>query len=166
MRNRNLSVLILSALFLLAMGDLAWHYGLLPERVASHFDNAGVPNGWMPKGAFVITTLFVMSFTAVLQSVLAGYLTRLPNEAINLPNKEYWLAPERRQETLAVFADHQMQLAAATQALLTIVFHLVYQANLSPQPQLSNTTWLYLVLFGAFMVWWVTSLIGRFRRQS
>jgi len=58
-----------------------------------------------------------------------------------------------------------MQLAAATQALLTIVFHLVYQANLSPQPQLSSTIWLYLILFGTFMVWWVTSLIGRFRRQ-
>jgi hypothetical protein len=57
---RILMVLPAIALVLLS-GYIIKIWKLLPDDVASHFDGAGVPNGWSTKGSFVAIVLIVAS---------------------------------------------------------------------------------------------------------
>jgi len=57
-------------------------------------------------------------------------LRRVPVSLINLPNKEYWLAPERRDESMR-FLEREMQwMGVLTVAFLLLVLHLAIRANL------------------------------------
>jgi uncharacterized membrane protein len=82
-------------LVLVAVVQFTYYYPRLPEMVASHFDGEGRPNGCMPKNEFfkmfaVITALIIGIFL-----LLPKLIKRVPPSMINLPNKDYWLAPER-----------------------------------------------------------------------
>jgi hypothetical protein len=86
---------------------------------------------------------------------------------INLPNREYWLAPERRAETFA-FMDRQLfWFGMATLALLGIIFQLVIQANLSPKPYLPSSLMVAsLGIYGAFTAVWLIRFLLRFRKPA
>ncbi len=81
-----------------------WHaYPELPERVASHFNGAGVPNGWMTKDQFFTLSAFLVAL-AIFTGLLPPFLISKMNPSlINLPNKEYWLAPGQHDATVAYF---------------------------------------------------------------
>ena len=74
----------------------------LPARVASHFDGAGRPNGWMARDGFVLFQCGLVLTLGALFGIGGRLLKVTPNGWINLPNKNYWLAPERRAESVAV----------------------------------------------------------------
>jgi len=76
-------------------------YARLPARVASHFGPSGAPNGWMPRELFVGIYVFVVVLLGAMMLGTAYTLPRTPDNRVNLPHKEYWLAPERRAETYA-----------------------------------------------------------------
>jgi uncharacterized membrane protein len=120
----------------------------LPEKVASHFGAGGQPNGWMSKGAFV-------TFNIVLQLGLAvvmfgtGVLSRmLPTSMLNIPNREYWLADERREQTLAETESMLGWIGAGTAVFLLIIFWLVFEANAGEDRTLNATAfWIATVAF-------------------
>jgi hypothetical protein len=93
---------------------------------------------------------------------LPKLLRRLPVSMINLPNKEYWLAPARAQESLRDFENRFNLFGLAVIAFQTAVLQLVYQANLNPQPRLPTAS--FVSLMGAFFVALIIFLIGIFRR--
>lgn len=148
------------------VADSAYHYPLLPARIASHFGPDGRADGWMEKGAFMVTGLILMGFTTATLAGTGALLARTPNELINLPNKEYWLAPERRTETLAAVADQMNWVGAATNLLLVALFHLIYRANLTPDPRLGTMPMLYVAAYLAYTTFWAVSLMRRFRKPS
>jgi Protein of unknown function (DUF1648) len=81
---------------LLVMGIIlgfAICYPRLPERMASHFAMDGRPNGWQPKSAFTIFFFGALGIACVVSLAVPKLLGSLPLDMINLPNKEYWLAP-------------------------------------------------------------------------
>jgi uncharacterized membrane protein len=45
--------ILLAATLSAAVVQLAWAYPQLPELVATHFDGAGRPNGWMRRDSSV-----------------------------------------------------------------------------------------------------------------
>jgi uncharacterized membrane protein len=87
---------------MLLMGVLQWMraYRQLPDRMASHFDFYGRANGWQPKEAFFLVLAVVIVMTGVMGFLIPVVIAAAPTEFINLPRKDYWLAPERREETL------------------------------------------------------------------
>jgi uncharacterized membrane protein len=144
--------------------DSAYHYPQLPARIASHFGPDGRADGWMEKGAFMVTGLILLGFTTATLAGTGALLSRTPNELINLPNKEYWLAPERRAETLTAVADQMNWIGAATNLLLVALFHQTYRANLTPDPRLGTVPMLYVAAYVAYTVVWCVGLMRRFRR--
>lgn len=129
----------------------------LPDRVATHFGLNGAPDGWMSRPGFLG---FSLAFPLGLSFVIAGslYLTRfLPESSINLPNKEYWLAPERRAETFDRLFALGLELACLTMLLMIGVHALLIRANLSPPPQISPLAAISLVaayLIGVLAIVW------------
>jgi uncharacterized membrane protein len=142
----------------------AWYfYPLLPERVASHFGPDGRADGWTAKDAFIGVSVGTILFLSVFMSALSALIARIPDEAINLPNKEYWLAPERRAASLAAVQDRMSVMNTATVAFLLYVFQCAYEANLKPDPRLDGPFWLVPAVYFVFVGVWSFGFYGRFR---
>lgn len=154
----------LAILFLLVLAFLQYAYfaPLLPERVASHFDAAGQADGWSSKTAFFAFNLAFVAGMALLFLGLTTWLAKIPPTWINLPHRDYWLAPERQAVTLETIQRQMEWLAAATVALLLGIAQLTIQANLDANgARLGDGFWL---LFGGYMAYFVVWLVWMLRK--
>ncbi len=96
--------IVLVVLCLAFLGFLSWTSQQLPERVATHFGLHGEPNGWMQKPSAVMV-MGGFGLGLPLLTVVLSFLVRfVPADLVNLPHREYWLAPERRDATYAFIA--------------------------------------------------------------
>ena len=62
----------------------------------------------------------------------------LPVSLINLPNKEYWLSAERRDETLQFLRGWSRWFGCGLLAFLLYVMELAFRANLQAPPHFNN----------------------------
>jgi hypothetical protein len=87
-------------LYALALIQLGASIDDLPATMATHFARGGAPNGYMHKDSFI---LFYLGFMFFLPGVFfaAGSLVEKFPVLANLPNKDYWLAPARRDAAIA-----------------------------------------------------------------
>jgi uncharacterized membrane protein len=155
---------IFVALLVVSAAQVVIYYSQLPDEVASHFDGSGRANGWSPKEMFFLIDLCTMVLVALVFLFLPRTLSRFSDKSINLPNKDYWLAPERREETARVIHDQMCWFGVATLVFLICVFQLVIEANLNPPPVLSSHFIFLLIVYLAFTAWWVIKFIGKFAR--
>lgn len=153
---------MLSVLFLL---DLALTVPLFPDPLATHFDAHGQPNGWMTRPQHLACAA-ALGFS--LPGLIIGIfytLQFLPPAWFNLPHRDYWLAPERRQETFAYLSHHGAWLAGLSLLFVASIHHLILAANQSPSRQLSNALTLMIAGFYlAGVLGWVIALLRRFQK--
>jgi hypothetical protein len=137
----------------------------LPPSVASHFDIRGNADGWSDTETFVLV-FAVLSLGLPLMMVGIFRLTRyLPPSLINLPNRDYWLAPERREETYSVLLRQSLWLACLVQVYVMGLYLLALEANFHDPAQLSVPAMLGLLAgFLLGVAYWVVLLYRRFRK--
>lgn len=116
----------------------------LPEQVASHYDSSGTPDGWMDRDTFLGLYAGLLVLMAGLFGGLAAFLPRLPNAMINVPHKDYWLAPERRDESLRGMTSMLVWIGVATLLFLVALFRMTWTANLSESGELGDGFWILL----------------------
>lgn len=141
--NRRL-ILILgwwAAVLLGAAADLAWHYPQLPASMAVHFDAAGVPDRWSPKSEFLTTWVLMTLLLGGLFAGLRVLVRFLPADYINMPRREYWLAPERAATTRAEVGDVVLALGGVILASIGALNHVILRANLMERPDLGLWPW-------------------------
>jgi uncharacterized membrane protein len=140
---------------------------LLPATVASHFGPAGAADGYMPRESYV-RLMGLVTFVVPLLVALCNYLLRLiPASLINLPNRDYWLAPERKEETYAFFQNHGMVFSILIAAFLCFVHWSVIRANMVIPPHLSQSFIPGSLGFFSFLVvLWIGALIAHFYRRN
>jgi serine/threonine-protein kinase len=141
--------------------------GRMPARVATHFDGAGTPNGWMPR-ATLATADFIFLVLVLSISVGSAYLVRaLPVSLINVPNRDYWFAPERRRESHARLLRHLLWFSCLLVAFLIGVNHLVFHANLrAGDVHVSGVQMVVLLAsFVTALIAWIARLYRLFPRQ-
>ncbi len=148
----------------MAAGGLVWSARELPPGVASHFGAQGQADGWMPRETYLefmggIGLLLPLSLLGT--GLLIGVM---PAGTINLPHRDYWLAPERHRETRGYMARHMAWFACGMTVLFTAINWLVVEGNRSAPPHLTSGIWLLLGLFLAFVVAWLVVLITHFSR--
>lgn len=137
----------------------------LPPVVASHFVAGGAANGFMPRGTYVGLMVALTSGFSLLLPVLASIVDFVPPERFNLPNRDYWLAEERRADTLAFLHWHGAFLGVLLAAFLCFVHWLVLRANAVQPPLFPERTLITaLPLFLIVMAIWIGTLFLRFRR--
>ena len=161
----NLSRIIFIAILLLCLGHAAYYYPLLPEHVASHFGASGRPDAWSDREAFVALYLAAAAVIAVLFSGIGPVLGRVPDRLINLPNKDHWLSPGRRQETIKVLSRQFLWFGSATLLLLLDIFHQSFRVHLGKAPALEHPA-ASLAVYAGFSLLWSIGLIAKFRRRS
>ena len=141
-----------------------WILGIqLPPEVPIHFDFNGEPDGfssrsthlWTMSSLVVGTTLFFLFFC---------WLTpKIPDSMVNLPDKEYWLAEERRSETyvriqlMLIWVGVLTTLLFSTLAFFSWLVGMNYLASISP--------WIWLVTL-IYMVAIVSICLGQFRKPQ
>lgn len=136
----------------------------LPDVVASHFGASGQANGFMPRGIYVSLMLAIVAFVPLVLVVVPLQAFRNPDARINLPNREYWLAPERRAETIETLSRQSARFSTLLLIFLCYAHWLVIQANKTVPPILSSFWFVGgLVVFLIATLVWAVSLIGRFR---
>ncbi len=142
------------------------YYPRLPATLASHFDGRGTPNGWQTKGVFFSFYVGGILLAAVLCYGLPRMIAAMPYSTINLANKAFWLAPERRAETLAYIANFFAWFACAIFFVEITVMEYAIRANLSPELRFApSTLWWVLGSFFVFVVFWIGRFIAHFAKQ-
>jgi serine/threonine-protein kinase len=148
---------------LIAVGHGIWAYTVLPERVASHWDGAGNPNGYMSRDGFVSFYLWLMVGLSTLFGGIGALVRVTPDDAVNLPNKEYWLAPERREATITTITQQMNAFTIMLNAFMIGIHQLSIMANLTPDKHLSNGVWVLLLGFLGGTGFWVYKMITEFK---
>lgn len=156
--------LFLAALAATAAFVLATTSGL-PDPVGTHFGPRGGADGWMTRDGYRLYMLaFVLLFVPFIVAMV-GILPRVFPRAVNLPHRDYWLAPERREATFAFLAGHACGFGVLTLALLAGVHWLLLDANRASPPQLATAPFVALLAtFFVLLAVWMTALFRRFRR--
>jgi uncharacterized membrane protein len=138
-------------------------YPQLPARMASHFAASGAANGWMTKQAFFTIYAAMIVLCALVGFLAPRKIAKSSPARINLPNKDYWLAPERREATFAYFRASFAWYACALLLTLVLAMGLAIQANFSAPPRMASGSALTIVAaFVLFNLLWVLSLFRRF----
>jgi uncharacterized membrane protein len=150
------------AVLLLHAAQTIYYYPRLPAVVAQHFGADGRPNGWAPREAFFAISWVVLLGISALLMLTPRLLRRVPVSMINLPNKGYWLAPERKQESLAFLQKGSEWIGVLTSGFLVAVMYLAIRANLAPEHRLENGP--FMVLLVGFVVLMLASSLRVFLR--
>src|SRR5687768_4726464 len=103
MRTSRIIIYFLIGIFL---AQSVYYYSALPEKMASHFNAAGEVDGWMSKSSFFIFEGGILLLILAEFTLIPFLIKILPDSLINLPNKDFWLAKERREETFAAIRDY------------------------------------------------------------
>jgi uncharacterized membrane protein len=140
--------IVFAALVLGALAMAIAYYPQLPNHMASHFNGAGQANGWSSKAFFFGLQGFVLVVVTACFAILPAIIEGLPPRMVNLPNKDYWLAPERRAATMASVSSALTWFGCAVLAFLLAVTWLVIRVNLGLEPALpSPQMWTLLAGF-------------------
>ena len=78
-------------------------------------------------------------------------LRRLPESMINMPNKEYWLAPSRKEETLAFNQTILIAVGGATCWLFIALFELTSLVAIEQRVGISPEFWWVMGIYLAFV---------------
>lgn len=156
---------VLTALAVLFVAELLFFYAQVPETVASHFDANGVPNGWMSKSAYTALMLFVVFVSVIPTAGIALFLPKMKG-AVNIPNKEYWLAPERRDETFGRIGASLLWTECGVLAFLIVLTYAVGTMNVEGRATLDWPMIPTLLVFLAFLALVMGRMILRFRTTT
>ncbi|HEY1328028.1 MAG TPA: hypothetical protein VGI14_13885 [Casimicrobiaceae bacterium] len=140
--------------------------GLLRPIVPSHMRLDGRVDRWTPRDMYVAMMLAIGIGVPLLIVASTALTRRLPPRWINLPHREYWLAPERRERTHATLHDFSCAIGTVV-ALFVAALHLLIVSGGSargapPQPA-------FYVLLGvlvATLLGMVAWLLRRFCRPG
>ncbi|MCE0497243.1 MAG: DUF1648 domain-containing protein [Methylacidiphilales bacterium] len=159
-------LLALTICYALFAAYLISSYDSLPERVASHFDINGQPNGWMSRQNCVEFTVGLGVFLPALIVGMMALSGRIPVSFVNLPHRDYWLAPERRKATLSLLLLYGLWLACLTVLFATGTHWLTVRANTTGGPVHLDYPRFFLVLGGFLfgILVWTCLLLLHFRR--
>ena len=147
---------------LLHAAQTIYYYPRLPSVVAQHFGSDGRPNGWAPREAFFVISWVILLAISALLMLTPRLLKRVPVAMINLPNKAYWLAPERKQESLAFLQRGSEWIGVLTAGFLVVVMNRAIRANLAPNHRLDNG--IFVPLLVSFVVLMVLGSLRVFLR--
>jgi uncharacterized membrane protein len=157
--------LIFVLLVLYAAIHFSYYYPQLPGVVASHFDGRCTPNGWQTKPAFFIVFTGVSVLALAIGFGIPQIVTALPAQLINLPNKQYWLAPEHLAETREFLSTHFAWFGCAVFLLIILTFDYAIQSNLHPENRPDPARmWYILAGFLLFTLVWTVHMLTKFLR--
>jgi uncharacterized membrane protein len=148
----------------LAILQVIYYYPQVPNTVASHFDGLGSPNAWSSKNGFFGLYLAMILLLVIVFIFAPAWSESRIRFGMKIPNRDYWLAPERLQQTKEFFR-RQMIIMGVVHLLLAIyTIQLAILANLSQQLRLHSSIAWALGLYFTFIIGWLIHFYMHFRK--
>lgn len=135
----------------------------MPEQMASKFGLDGAPVQFISRSTFGWIMTIVTLLMAIIFALVA-LIGRVPDRMINMPAKDYWLAPERRERSMADVVLAVRSLLAAAMAVVAGATWLSLEANHSNPPHLPSSFLWMMAVYAAVFVIVIVKLFRRFRR--
>jgi hypothetical protein len=159
---------ICSMLFAVVLLVVAWFIVTttrqLGDTVATHFAGGFLANGWMQRGEYLAFSLIVSTVLPVIIAAIVGWLPRVFPGSVNVPHRDYWLAPERSAATFETIAVRAVLLAALISVFMAGVHWLILQANAVIPPRLpAKLFWTLLIACLTAFAFWIWAFWSRFR---
>ncbi|MBI4774270.1 MAG: DUF1648 domain-containing protein [Deltaproteobacteria bacterium] len=145
---------------------MAYYYPQMPESLASHFDIAGKAENWTGKDVFFLTYAGVVALMALLFLGSRFIMEKLPEALINLPNKTYWLAPERKAETYSYLSTQLTWFGCASVLFIIGCMHLAIRSNLTGENTIAPGIWLLTTAYLIFTLFWIVRFVRRFMKKE
>jgi uncharacterized membrane protein len=123
--------------------------GRLPPVVASHFDAAGVPNGWSSRPTYALLIAVGVLLPLGIIGLVTGLTQRDPTR-LNIPAREYWTRPEHRQEAIRRVRAYVWWLGCVLAGTALLMHWLVLAAHAHQPPRLRTSA--VLVVLGAVLL--------------
>ena len=139
----------------------------LPDPVATHFGGDNRANGWMSRDGYLLFMLAFMIGISTFVSFLVGTLPRKFPQWTNVPNRDFWLAPARREESLRYLSSHGKRLGCLIVMMMLGMHYVILKANHIQPPTLPVPAF-SAVLFGfaLALIWWIVRLYRRFPKPE
>lgn len=136
----------------------------LPPNVASKFDSAGVASGQMSRENYRNLMVGTVLFLAAIHGLIFWLVRRLPESVINLPNKELWLSPKNRDQTMQYVTHWGIAMGSVMVIFFAAIHASVIAAHRVTPPAMSNTVMTTLLGgIGLLVSVMVLVLVRRFR---
>jgi len=159
-RQTGVSFPVFLLILALAAGFVLYSSLQMPALVGSHFAASGAADSFMSRGRYLALMLCV----TIVLPLLVTLPVSLGLDNPNLPNRDYWLAPERREETIAFVRQQMMRFGVALLLFICYAHWLVTRANEHSPPALSVVSLVSgLLMFAAYAVIWIALYFTRFR---
>ena len=149
---------------LICIFETARLWNISPGQMAAHFNIQGNPDRFVSKAEFFWFEFQIMLIVVGISILLQLLPVVLPPNLINMPNREYWLAPERREETI----DRLNSFAAIMFGVILLMIHAVFEisvyANLQT-PIFFNAKLMLPFMVASFVAigWMLFRLMASFR---
>jgi hypothetical protein len=146
--------------FALIAAQALWYWNKLSETVVSHSHVAEA----RPKELFFAFEALLVFLTTGLFSLIAARLPQVKPELFNIPNKQYWLAPDRAKRTIK-FIQRRLRFMAVVTGLFTVLMsQLVLDGNLNRRPLEQNEIVTLVAVFAVVIAGFSISMAIRFSR--
>jgi hypothetical protein len=108
----------------------------------------------------------MLAFQMILFGGIARLLKAIPTALINIPNRDYWFSPARRDESRAWLSEQLQSFGLVVALFLVVVMQLVFRANTGGTPArlpAAHIVPCLAVLFGAAGLL-IVRMVRRFSR--
>lgn len=137
---------------------------MLPDRVAIHFGQGGMSDGWASNLAGTLIMLGVHTLLFCSLYLSPRLLASVPAKWISLPNRDYWLRPEHRTQAVEKFSQQMWRFGTVLFLFMLFVGLLTLKANLSRPVRLDEgPLFVALVIFLVYTAYWTFTLLRAFR---
>jgi uncharacterized membrane protein len=151
-------------LIITALAQVFYYYPRLPQVVASHFDGTGAANGWSSRNLFFAIYLAMIGLVFAVFVLVPRWLVNRDSFSLKIPNRDYWLAPERLAQTREFFCRNMMLMGVLHLLLTMVTIQLAILANLGQNPRLDTGIYWALGLYFVFLIAWLLNFHMHFRK--
>jgi uncharacterized membrane protein len=151
-------------LLALAALQVMYYYPQMPEVVASHFDGHGAPNGWSSRNVFFAIYLSMIALLVGIFIFVPRWSERRISFSLKIPNRDYWLAPDKLEQTRAFFQRQMIVMGVVHLLLAIFVVQLAILANLGQEARLHSGIGWALGLYLLFIIAWLVHFWRHFSK--
>ncbi len=151
----------------IAFAQAIYYYPMMPDPMASHFAGSGEADNFATKTGFFLLHAGIMLFTVGIFLLMPWMFQKFRVKRMNLPNREYWLTPERIALVYRYFRESFAWFGVVQLIFLIGVIQLVFEANLNPPPILNNQIFLILIIgYFVFVIIWLIAFYRKFKKVN
>lgn len=128
----------------LMLVQILFYYPDMPQRMASHFNFSGKPDGWSDKTGFFALWIGLIAFINLLVPFINWIMKKSSAKLINVPDKEFWLGNEANRKYLYMIVENLMLMITCLVDLIFLYgLQQTYEVNVHGH---SNLPMVYIII--------------------